>query len=113
MENRNKMVQILISFDVLPGVQEAYHDFVLSTGVPFWMNQTDVLAVRGFRNILGSHPQIIAQVDCEDLEAAIRILSSPEYRAIVEEQSKFVTNRLIWLLEPTGRTSSYDDRRPS
>lgn len=107
------MVQIMISFDVLPGMQEVYQDFVLSTGVPFWINQTDVLAVRGFRNILGSHSQIIAQVDCEDLGAAIRILSSPEYRAIVEEQSQFVTNRMIWLLEPTGRTLPYDDRRPS
>ena len=113
MENRDNLVQILLSFDLLPGVQEAYHDFVVSTGVPFWMNQTGVQTVRGFRNILGSHPQIIAQVDCEGLEAAIRILSSPEYRVIVEEQSKFVSNRLVWLLEPTGRTSPNDDRRPS
>jgi hypothetical protein len=110
METRNKMIQILISFDLLPGVQETYHDFVVNTGMPFWRNQTGVRAVRGFRNILGSHPQIIAQVDCEDLDAAIRVLSSSEYAAIVEEQSKFVTNREVWLLEPTGRTSTYDDR---
>lgn len=98
------MIQILISFDLRPGLYQEYSDFVIKTGVPFWQSQPGILAVKGFRNILGSSPLIVSEIVCESLDVAMRILSSPEYQAIVEQQARFVSNRSVLLLAPTGRT---------
>jgi hypothetical protein len=99
------MVQVLISFDLRPGLDQEYSDFVVKTGVPFWRSQPGLLAMRGYRNVLGSSPLIVAEADCESLEAAMRILASPEYHALVDQQARFVTNRSVLLLAPTGRTA--------
>jgi hypothetical protein len=97
-------VQILISFDLRPGLDQEYSDFVVDTGVPFWRSQPGLVSVKGYRNILGASPRIVSEVDCESLEAAIRILASAEYQAIVDQQARFVTGRSVLLLAPTGRT---------
>jgi len=98
------MVQILISFDLRPGLEQEYADFVVRTGVPFWRSQAGILSVKGFRNILGASPRIVSEVECESLDAALRVLASSEYQAIVDQQARFVTNRSVLLLAPTGRT---------
>ena len=100
MEN----VQILISFDLRPGLAQEYNDFVVKTGVPFWRSQPGVVSVRGYRNILGASPRIVSEVDCESLEAAMRILAGSDYQAIVDQQARYVTGRSVLLLAPTGRT---------
>jgi len=97
-------VQILISFDLRPGLEQEYAEFVTNNGLPFWRAQPGVLSVRGYRNILGASPRIVSEVDCESLEAAVRILARSEYQAIVEQQARFVTGRSVLLLAPTGRT---------
>ncbi len=98
------MVQILISFNLRPGVEREYSAFVVEKGVPFWHTQQGIVAVRGYRNILGGTPQIFSEVDCDSLEDAMAVLSSQAYRAIVEQQAQFVTDRTVVLLAPTGRT---------
>jgi hypothetical protein len=97
-------VQILISFDLRPGLDEEYNDFVVKTGVPFWRSQTGILSVKGFRNILGASPRIVSEIDCDSLAVAMRILASAEYQSIVDQQARFVTGRAALLLAPTGRT---------
>jgi hypothetical protein len=106
------MVQILISFDLRPGPEQEYADFVVQTGVPFWRSQPGILSVKGFRNILGASPRIVSEVECESLEAAQRVLDSAEYRAIVDQQARFVTNRSVLLLAPTGRTPEDRPQEP-
>jgi len=96
-------VQILITFDIRPELQEEYGRFVEHAGMPFWRDRPGIIAVRGFRNVLGSSPQIVAEVDCESLEAACNALASPEYQTILKQQARFVGNRSVWLLSPTGR----------
>jgi hypothetical protein len=98
------MVQILISFDLRPGLDQEYSDFVVKTGVPFWHSQPGVVAVKGFCNILGASPRIVSEVECESLDVAMRVLSSPEYQAVVDQQARFVTHRSVLLLAPSGRT---------
>ena len=98
------MVQILITFDIRPELEEEYGRFVERVGMPFWRDRNGILAVRGFRNVLGGSPQIVAEVDCESLEAACSALFSPEYERVLKQQAKFVTNRSVCLLAPTGRT---------
>ncbi len=97
-------VQILISFDLRPGLAEEYNDYVVKTGVPFWRSQPGVISVKGYRNILGASPRIVSEVECESLDVAMRILASAEYQAIVDQQARFVTGRAVLLLAPTGRT---------
>ena len=95
----------MISFDIRPGSEEGYARFVEDTGIPFWRDRPGIGAIRGFRNVLGCSPQIVAEVDCDSLEAACRALASPEYESILREQARFVTNRSVWLLTPTGRAT--------
>jgi hypothetical protein len=97
------MVQILITFDIRAGLEEEYGRFVEHTGMSFWRDRPGIAAVRGFRNVLGGSPHIVAEVDCESLEAACDALSSPEYQSVLREQARFVTDRSVWLLTPTGR----------
>lgn len=99
------MVQILITFDIRPELEEEYRRFVEHVGMPFWRDRPGIVAVRGFRNVLGGSPQIVAEVDCESLEAACNALFSPEYEAILKQQARLVTNRSVWLLTPTGRAT--------
>ena len=108
------MIQILITFDLRPEAEKEYTEFVVQTGVPFWWSQPGILSVKGFRNVLGASPRIVSEVECESLEAAMRVLGSPEYEAIVDQQARFVTNRAVLLLTPTGRTPEDADRgRPA
>jgi hypothetical protein len=97
------MVQILITFDIRPDSAEEYSRFVQNVGMPFWRDRPGILAVRGFRNVLGGSPHIVAEVDCETLEAACSALSSPEYQGVLQQQARFVENRTVCLLAPTGR----------
>lgn len=99
------MVQILITFNIRPGLEEEYARFVREVGMPFWRGRAGIPAVRGFHNLSGDSPQIVAEVDCEDLEVARGVLSSSEYVAVLREQAKYVTGRSVWLLVPTGRTA--------
>jgi len=99
------MMQILITFDIRPESEEEYGRFVEQIGMPFWRDRPGIVAVRGFRNMLGSSPQIVAEVDCDSLEAACDALFSPEYEKVLRQQAKFVTNRSVWLLTPTGRAT--------
>ena len=46
------MIQILISFNLRPGVETEYGAFVVEKGVPFWHTQKGIVAVRGYRNVL-------------------------------------------------------------
>jgi hypothetical protein len=107
------VIQLLISFDLRPGLDQEYGDFVVHTGVPFWRAQSGILAVKGFRNVLGASPRIVSEVDCDSLDAALRVLNSPEYQAIVDRQARFVTNRSVLLLAPTGRTPEATGQGPS
>jgi hypothetical protein len=99
------VAQILITFDIRAGLEDEYARFVEDTGMPFWRDRPGIMAVRGFRNVLGGSPHIVAEVDCEGLEAARDALGSPEYQTVLEEQARFVTNRSVWLLTPTGRAT--------
>jgi hypothetical protein len=99
------MVQILITFDIRPESEEEYQRFVEQKGMPFWRDRPGILAVRGLRNVLGGSPQIVAEVDCESLESACNALACPEYEGILKQQARFVTNRSVWLLSPTGRAT--------
>ena len=99
------MVQILVTFDIRPGLEEDYARFVKDVGMPFWQDRPGILAVRGLRNVLGGSPQIVAEVDCESLESAWAALTDAEYESVLKQQSDFVTNRSVLLLTPTGRTT--------
>ena len=99
------MVQILITFDIRPELEDEYSRFVKDVGMSFWRGRTGILAVRSFRNMPGDSPQIVAEVDCESLESACNVLASPEYQTILKQQARLVTNRSVWLLTPTGRTT--------
>lgn len=95
----------MITFDIRADLEEEYSQFVERVGMPFWRNRQGIVSVKGFRNVLGGSPQIVAEVDCECLETARDALASPEYQSILEQQAEFVINRSVWLLTPTGRTT--------
>ena len=103
------MVVIMISFDLRPGVEADYSDFVTRVGVPFWRRQEGLLEIAGYTNLLGASPQVVSQMKCRDAATALRILSDPEYKEIVRQQAEFVTGRQVLLLEPSGRTPSPEE----
>jgi hypothetical protein len=88
-------------------LEDEYARFVEDTGMPFWRNRSGIVAVKGFRNVLGGSPHIVSEIDCESLESARNALASPEYQSVLGQQARFVTNRSVWLLTPTGRAMDW------
>ncbi|MBN1315158.1 MAG: hypothetical protein JXA42_06815 [Anaerolineales bacterium] len=98
------MVRIQVSFDLLSGLEDEYDRFVVEEGIPFWKSQPGIISTKGFRNLSDGSPMIVSQVDCQDLETARRILESPSYAQVIRQQAKYVINRSVLLLAPTGRS---------
>lgn len=64
----------------------------------FWARQPGVIGMASYTTVVGSGPQVVADIDFVDLEAAFRVLTSEEYSKVLAEQARYVQNRQSHLL---------------
>ncbi len=96
------MVKLVLSWDIKPGREGEYFDFVMREFAPALMKM-GVQIVEAWYTIFGNGPQIITGGLVEDLETARKLLESREYKELKERLSEFVTNFQQKIVPATGR----------
>jgi hypothetical protein len=89
-------------WDVAPGKQQAYSDFVMGRYIPA-MEGLGVHLVGGYYVAIGMGPRIIAVGVTESLRDLEQALQSEEYQQTTTGLMEFVTNYHSKILVPTGR----------
>ncbi|MCS7285790.1 MAG: hypothetical protein RMK30_07155 [Anaerolineae bacterium] len=96
------MVKLVFSWDIKPGREGEYFDFVMREFAPTLMKM-GVQIVEAWYTIFGNGPQIITGGLVEDVETARKLLESREYKELKERLGEFVTNFQQKIVPATGR----------
>lgn len=96
------MVKLVLSWDIKPGKEGEYFDFVMREFAPALMKM-GVQIVEAWYTIFGNGPQIITGGLVEDVETARKLLESQEYKELKERLSEFVTNFQQKIVPARGR----------
>jgi hypothetical protein len=83
-------VKMLISYDVVPELQQAYYEFVLGEMVPSAQAMGLVLS-EAWHTAYGDYPVRLNGFVAKDRAALDRILASPEWKQLEDKLKRFVT----------------------
>ena len=83
-------VKMLISYDVVPELQQAYYEFVLGEMVPSAQAMGLVLS-EAWHTAYGDYPVRLNGFVAKDRAALDRILTSPEWKQLEDKLKRFVT----------------------
>ena len=89
-------------WDLAPGKQQAYSDFLMTYYNPT-LNKIGIKLVGGYYVTVGMGPRIIAVGLAQTLNELEGALASPEYEDITNRLMEFVTHYHSKILIPTGR----------
>lgn len=106
-------VKLLISFDIVPGRESEYEEFLHSTGIPFWRGRPGIVAMRSYRTVIGPGPAVVAEIEFESAQVAMTALLSREYGEVKRRQAEYVTalsSKLLAPSLPTEEAVSVADR---
>jgi len=85
------MMKLLMSWDIKPGQEHAYSEFVVQELVPS-MSQMGLHLTDAWHTLYGEGPQILFGGVTDDLEGMKKILDSDEWQALHQKLMKFVVN---------------------
>lgn len=83
-------IKLLMSYDVVPELQQAYYEFVLGEMVPTAQSMGLVLS-EAWHTAYGDYPIRLNGFVARDRTALDRVLSSPEWQQLEEKLKRFVT----------------------
>jgi len=86
-DNRVKM---LITYDVVPELQQAYYEFVLGEMIPAAQSMGLVLS-EAWHTAYGNYPIRLNGFVAKDRAALDRVLGSAEWRQLEDKLKRFVT----------------------
>ena len=84
-------VKLLMSWDILPGREQEYFEFVVREFIP-GMQRLGLEPTDAWFTMYGDHPQIIAGMQIGSKPALDRILESVEWDNLTEHLLSFVTD---------------------
>lgn len=96
------MVKLLMSWDIKPGQEAAYFEFIVKEWAPGVM-RLGLQPTEAWYTVFGDGPQILTGGVAEDLETMREILESEEWRNLHEKLLTFVTNFQQKVVPATGR----------
>ena len=96
------MVKLLMSWDIKPGQEAAYFEFIVKEWAPGVM-KLGFQPTEAWYTVFGSGPQILTGGITEDLETMHDILESEEWCDLQEKLFAFVTNFEQKVVPATGR----------
>ncbi|HDN79949.1 MAG: hypothetical protein DRI61_14670 [Chloroflexi bacterium] len=96
------MVKLLLSWDIKPGREGEYFDFIVREFAPRLMKM-GIQIVEAWYTIFGNGPQIVTGVVADNLDTLKEILDSDEWRELKTELLEFVTNFQQKVVPVTGR----------
>jgi len=96
------MVKLLMSWDIRPGRESEYFEFVVREYAPSLM-RLGMQPTEAWYTIYGEGPQILTGVVTEDLNSMQEILSSEEWSELLSKLNQYVTNFRQKIVKATGR----------
>jgi hypothetical protein len=96
------MIKLLMSWDIRPGREVAYFDFIANEFVPR-LTKLGIRLTEVWYTIYGEGPQILTGGVTDDLETMMEILSSDEWHELEEKLLLYVTNFHQKVVSATGR----------
>ena len=96
------MVKLLMSWDIKPGQEAAYFEFIVKEWAPGVM-KLGLQPTEAWYTVFGDGPQMLTAGITEDIETMREILESAEWRNLQEKLFAFVTNFQQKVVPATGR----------
>lgn len=96
------MVKLLMSWDIRPGQETEYFEFVVREFAPGIM-RLGIQPTEAWYTVYGNGPQILTGGVAEDLKTMQQILVTEEWKELLEKLMAFVTNFRHKIVEATGR----------
>ncbi|RLC65819.1 MAG: hypothetical protein DRI52_12725 [Chloroflexi bacterium] len=95
------MIKLLMGWDIKPGREAEYHEFIVGEFMPRLM-KLGIRLTDAWYTIYGQGPQILAGGVAEDLETMAEALESREWRNLREKLLTYVTNFQQKVVPATG-----------
>ncbi len=95
------MVKLLMSWDILPGKEPEYFEFVVQEFAPKLV-RLGIQPTEAWYTVYGNAPQILTGGVTEDRATLDRILDGEEWLTLKEKLDKFVTNFHYKIVPPEG-----------
>jgi hypothetical protein len=95
------MVKLLMSWDIKPGRDSEYFEFVVREWVP-GITRLGLQPTEAWFTIYGDRPQVLTGGITEDLDAMQRILASKEWQKLHSRLLEMVTNYRQKIVRATG-----------
>ncbi len=96
------MIKLLMSWDIKPGQEAAYFEFVVKEFLPGQM-KLGLQPTEAWYTVYGEGPQMLTGAVTEDLESMQRILQSAEWRKLMERLAAYVENYHQKIVQASGR----------
>ncbi len=96
------MVKLLMSWDIRPGRESEYFEFVVREYAPT-LTRLGIQPTEAWYTIYGDGPQILTGAVTEDLQSMRAVLESEEWLALREKLMKYVTNYRQKVVQASGR----------
>ena len=96
------VVKLLMSWDIRPGRQQPYFEFVVREFAPGLM-RLGLQPTEAWYTIYGEGPQILTGAITDDLDTMAEILASEQWASLREKLLRYVTNFRIKVVPAEGR----------
>ena len=95
------MVKLLMSWDIKPGRDSEYFEFVVREFVP-GITRLGLQPTEAWFTIYGDRPQVLTGGITDDMDSMQRILGSDEWGSLHEKLLEMVTNYRQKIVRATG-----------
>ena len=95
------MVKLLMSWDIKPGRDSEYFEFVVREFVP-GITRLGLQPTEAWFTIYGDRPQVLTGGITDDMDSMQRILNSDEWGSLHEKLLEMVTNYRQKIVRATG-----------
>ncbi len=96
------MVKLLMSWDIRPGAESEYFEFIVREFAPGIM-KLGVQPTEAWYTVFGEGPQILTGAVAEDLATMKSILASRDWQKLQDKLFEYVTNFNFKIVRATGR----------
>jgi hypothetical protein len=84
-------VKLLLTWDILPNLEQEYFEFVMSDFLPE-IKQLGIRPVDAWYTMYGDQPQIMVAAKTQSQASLNVVIASKEWQLLLENLSKFVKN---------------------
>jgi len=94
-------VKLLMTWDILPGKEQEYFEFVVRELVP-GMQRLGIQPTEAWLTTFGERPQILTGGVTEDLKSMRGALSTDDWKTLRDKLSEFVSNFELKVVRASG-----------